>query len=83
MYEQYSVIISSLILGTAVGFILASVVTAQFFLFLEFPFRLSFPYSLLFTMYGMATLTTFFAVYRPVAATNKMRIASIVKGFAS
>lgn len=35
MYEQYAVVISSLVLGTFVGFILASVVTAQFFLFLE------------------------------------------------
>ena len=37
MYEQYSVIISSLILGSIVGFIVATVVTAQFFLYLEYP----------------------------------------------
>lgn len=48
MYEQYSLIISSLVLGTVVGFILASVVTAQFYLFLEFPFELNFPWFLLY-----------------------------------
>eukprot|EP00355_Strombidium_rassoulzadegani_P001133 CAMPEP_0168610022 /NCGR_PEP_ID=MMETSP0449_2-20121227/1540_1 /TAXON_ID=1082188 /ORGANISM="Strombidium rassoulzadegani, Strain ras09" /LENGTH=216 /DNA_ID=CAMNT_0008650249 /DNA_START=1227 /DNA_END=1873 /DNA_ORIENTATION=- len=67
MYEQYSLILSSLILGTIVGLILACVVTAQFFLFLEFPFKLTFPYELVVVMYALAVATTFFAVYIPVS----------------
>ena len=70
MYEQYAVIIASLILGTIVGFILAAVCTAQFFLFLEFPFALTFPRELLYSMLGMALVTTFFAVYFPVKRIN-------------
>ena len=71
MYEQYIVIICSLILGTAVGIVLAAICTAQFFLFLEFPFRLVFPSELLYAMIGLALLTTFFAVWIPINRVNK------------
>ena len=80
MYEQYSLIISALILGTGVGFILASVVTAQFYLFLEFPFELNFPWVLLYIQAGMAITTTFYAVYAPVKAVNEQKIAQTIKG---
>lgn len=80
MFEQYSVIISSLILGTMVGFIVASIVTAQFFLFMEFPFALDFPAELVYVMYGMAILTTFYAVYVPVNEVNNKRISQTLKG---
>jgi len=83
MYEQYAVIISSLILGTVVGIILAAVVTAQFYLFLEFPFALTFPKELLYTMIGMALVTTFFAVYFPVKKINRDKIAVTIKGQSS
>ena len=80
MYEQYSVVLASLILGSLVGFILASVVTAQFFLFMEFPFKLDFPVNLLIAMFCMSITTTFFAVYIPVSKINKQRIATTIKG---
>lgn len=81
MYEQYAVVISSLILGTIVGLVLACVVTAQFFLFLEFPFRLSFPFELLYAMYILAIITTFFAVYLPVKKVNNMNVGVAIKNF--
>ena len=71
MYEQYAVILSSLVLGTMVGYILSAVVTAQFFLFMEFPFALNFPYDLLYTMVIMSILTTFYAVLVPVNEVNQ------------
>lgn len=80
MYEQYAVVVSSLILGSAVGLIVASVVTAQFFLFTEVPFTLEFPKELLYVMTGMALVTTFIAVYVPVNEVNKRRVASTLKG---
>lgn len=80
MYEQYSVVLASLILGSLVGFILASVVTAQFFLFMEFPFKLDFPVNLLIAMVVMSISTTFFAVYIPVSKINEQRIATTIKG---
>ena len=63
MIEQYSLILSSLFLGTTSGLLLACVVTAQFFLFLEFKFMLIFPKEIVLVMYGTALATTFFAVY--------------------
>ena len=71
MYEQYSLILSSLTLGSLVGFILAGVVTAQFFLFMEFPFKFTFPKGLVLSMVVMALVTTFFAVYVPIKAINQ------------
>lgn len=83
MYEQYNVIVCSLLLGTGVGFILASICTAQFFLFLEFPFRLEFPADLLLVMICMALLTTFFAVCIPVKRVNRDKVATTIKGLAT
>lgn len=80
MYEQYAVVISALILGTGVGFILASIVTAQFFLFLEEPFRLDFPFGLLYAMVIMAVVTTFFAVWIPMKQVNNQKVATTIKG---
>ena len=80
MYEQYSVIIASLVIGTIVGFILAAVVTAQFFLFMEFPFKLNFPFALLYAMFAMSIVTTFFAVWVPVMEVNRQQIAQAIKG---
>lgn len=83
MYEQYIVITCSLILGTCVGLILAAICTAQFFLFLEFPFKLEFPQELLYAMFALALLTTFFAVYIPVKNVNKQKIATTIKGISN
>ena len=83
MYEQYIVIISALLLGTAVGLVLAAICTAQFFLFLEFPFRLVFPAELLYAMFGLALFTTFFAVWLPIKRVNKDKIATTIKGISN
>ena len=80
MYEQYAVVISALILGTGVGFVLASIVTAQFFLFLEEPFRLNFPFGLLYAMITMSVVTTWFAVWIPVIHVNNQKVATTIKG---
>ena len=70
MIEQYSLILASLILGTINGLILACVCTAQFFLFMEFKFKLIFPEEIVIAMYLTALATTFFAVYKPVNKVN-------------
>lgn len=80
MFEQYSVVLSSLFIGTIVGFVVASVVTAQFFLFMEFPFSLDFPIELVYAMYFLAIVTTFYAVYVPVTEVNNKRISQTLKG---
>ena len=71
LYEQYSLIIASLFLGSIVGFILASMVTAQFYLFLEYPFQLVFPFGLFSLMIALALITTLLAVVGPVKSVNR------------
>lgn len=83
MYEQYSIIISALLLGSLVGLIVASIVTAQFFLFLEFKFQLDFPIELLYAMVALALFTTFFAVYIPVNEVNNQKVAATLKGLSN
>jgi hypothetical protein len=41
MYEAFAVIFSSLLLGILVGLTVAVTLTAQFYLFIELPFKLS------------------------------------------
>ena len=41
MYEAFSVILSSLLLGIAVGLVVSITLTAQFYLFIELPFKLA------------------------------------------
>lgn len=80
MYEQYSLVLSALLLGTGTGLVLACLVTAQFFLFLEFPFRLIFPLNLVIVMYLLAIITSYVAVRRPIDQVNKQQVAQTIKG---
>ena len=83
MYEQYSVIIAALLIGSLIGLVLSCIVTAQFFLFIELPFNLDFPWTLLITILALALGTTYFAVKIPVGSVNKKRIAIVIKGAAN
>jgi ABC-type antimicrobial peptide transport system permease subunit len=80
MYEAFAVVLSAVILGSAVGVITASLVTAQLILFFQFPFTLSFPYEVLIAMLFMAAATTYYAVYIPVQAVNDREVSAIIKG---
>jgi hypothetical protein len=79
-YEQYAVIIAALLLGAGVGLALASVVTAQFYLFLEMPWKLVVPQALIWSMVVLALGTTGYAVYTPVMQVNRKKISSTIKG---
>ena len=80
MYEAFSIVVSAVILGSTVGVVTASLVTAQLILFFQFPFDLSFPYEILIAMFIMALATTYCAVYIPVKAVNDREISTIIKG---
>jgi len=69
-------------LGCFTGFVLSAVVTAQFYLFLEYPFKFILPEGLLWTMVVMSLITTFFATLIPIKDVNKKQIATIIKGTA-
>lgn len=80
MYEAFSIVLSSVILGSAVGVLTASLVTAQLILFFQFPFTLNFPFEILIAMLIMSLVTTYYAVYIPVQAVNDKEISAIIKG---
>lgn len=71
LYEQYSLILSALLLGFLVGLALSCMVTAQAFLVIQLPFKLEFPWLILVAMCCLALVTTFFAVYIPVSRINE------------
>mmetsp|Transcript_29088 Transcript_29088/g.28089 ORF Transcript_29088/g.28089 Transcript_29088/m.28089 type:complete len:212 (+) Transcript_29088:844-1479(+) len=80
LYEALSVILGAVTLGLMVGLVVAATLTAQFFLFLEFSYKLEFPTLLCFVMILMAFVTTVLAVVFPVRDINKKQIAVVIKG---
>lgn len=80
LYESFSVILSALTLGTFVGFTTAATLTAQFYLFMELPYVLSFPWILYGILVSMSLLTTYYAVLYPVTKVVNSRVAAILKG---
>lgn len=82
LYESMAVTLSASILGLIVGFILALTLSLQFNLFLELPFFVAFPYTLTFTMLGLAIITTVFGTVVPLRQVNKRAIAGILKSAA-
>lgn len=75
MYEAFLVIVSAGILGILIGIVVACLVTAQFNMFLEQPFRLVFPTFLTLTLLAVALITTYLAVHYPVNSVNRSTIA--------
>ena len=65
------VVISAAFLGFFVGLIVSTMVTAQFYLFIEQPLDLEIPGWLLFIMLIISLLTTFIAVYVPITKVNR------------
>lgn len=79
LYESLAVTFSAIILGLAIGFILALVISMQFNLFLELPFFIAFPYGLAFSMIALAIATTVLGTLVPLYWINKRSIAGILK----
>ena len=82
MYEAFMVIISAGLLGFLVGLCVSTMVTAQFYLFIELPFVLEWPVWILLLMMVISLATTYLAVYIPIKQVNQANIASILKGSA-
>ena len=83
IYEAFMIVTSSSILGVLSGFLTALLVSSQFYMFIELPMEIKFPWLLLVIMLTIAIATTFIAVYLPIKAINKRQIASVLKAGAS
>ena len=79
MYEAFMVVGTAAILGTGVGFITAVTIAAQFYLFIELPVQVVFPFVLLAGMLIISAITTYLAVSIPVKSVNNRQIASVLK----
>lgn len=79
LYESMAVTISASILGLIVGFILAATLSLQFNIFLELPYTIEFPNTLVIIMLSLALLTTAFGTILPLKDVNKRSIAGILK----
>ena len=75
MYEAFMVVCTALILGFFVGLLVTLMVTAQFYLFIEQPLELEWPWWLLLGMLVVSLVTTFVAVHIPVRNLNKKQVA--------
>lgn len=71
MYEAFVVVLAAAFLGFFVGLVVSTMVTAQFYLFVELPYDLEWPFALLAIMLVVSLVTTFFAVYIPMKQVNK------------
>ena len=79
LYEAFLVVVSAAILGTFTGFMTAFILSAQFFLFIELPIQIVFPWLTLFIVLILSFTTTYFAVHYPVKQVNEKRIAIVLK----
>ena len=71
MYEAFLVIVAATIIGVAIGTVVACLITAQFYMFLELPFSLQFPWILVALLLFVSMSTTYFAVAYPMRGVNK------------
>ena len=82
MYEAFMIVCTALIMGFLIGLCVTSMVTAQFYLFIELPMDIEWPFALLIGMLVVSLVTTFIAVYLPINAVNRKQIAVVLKGTA-
>lgn len=79
VYEASSVVVSAIFFGFLVGFLLAVVISLQFNLFVELPFSVPFPWTLVAVMIVLSCLTTLAASILPTREVNEKQIATILK----
>jgi ABC-type lipoprotein release transport system permease subunit len=80
IYEASCIIISSVILGSMVGLLVAITLTLQADLFSELPFKMEFPTFLFCSLVVMSVTTALLSSYIPAKTLGSKRIAGVLKG---
>jgi ABC-type antimicrobial peptide transport system permease subunit len=80
IYEALCLILSSVVLGSIIGLIIALTLSAQFNLFLELPFVFDFPFALFFSVFGMSIVVAFVGSYLPARKLKDQEIAYVIRG---
>ena len=80
VYEAFSLITASLLLGTLIGTLQAMTLTLQFNLFTELPFQMDFPYQLFLVVVVLSFTVAIVGSLYPAKKISKKRIATVLKG---
>jgi hypothetical protein len=79
IYESLSVIISAILIGTCIGFALATILTLQQNIFTELPFKIVLPGWLFLSTVVLSILVAALGAYFPVSSILPWSIARILK----
>ena len=79
LYEAYSIVMASSLLGLIIGLCACTLVSAQIFTFVELPKVILFPKWTFLGMMCIALITTYLAVFMPMRTVNQKQIAVVLK----
>jgi len=79
IYEALALVLSSVLIGTTIGLVVAVSLTLQFDLFTEMPFAIEFPHSLFWSMLAMAIAVAVFGSFLPAHSFMKKTISNVLR----
>ncbi len=79
VYEALALVLSSVLIGTTIGLLIAISLTLQFNLFTEMPFRLQFPHSLFWSLLSMALVVAVAGSILPARSFMKKTISNVLR----
>jgi len=79
VYEALCLVLTSVLLGTAIGITIAASLTAQMNLFTEMPFKMMFPHFLFWTMLVLALVVSTLGSYLPAKQFLKVSISNVLR----
>jgi len=80
VYEAFSIVLSSVILGSVIGLVVAIMMTGQFGMFTQLPFVFVFPSQLFFPILAMCIVIAFVGSFVPALVIRRKPISSVLKG---
>ena len=80
VYEALTVVLTSLVLGTTIGLVIAASLTAQFNLFTEMPFVMVFPHGLFWTLVVLSVIIAVVGSAWPAYRFLRYSISTVLRG---
>ena len=80
VYEAVTLVLTSLLLGTSIGLLIAASLTAQFNLFTEMPFHMVFPHTLFWTLVVLSLVISVVGSALPAHGFLKHTISNVLRG---
>ena len=80
MYEAVANCVTAIILGMAVGIVTSVILSPQYFLFTELPFKLTAPWGLITLIITFSFVVMIGGSYASTGVLKEKKIATILKG---